>query len=300
VFGLRRGHDRSHVKRVSVTGFDATPYDNAVRPALNGVFFRTQTDLDTDTGRIVVGSSEAPREHEFSQFLAARPNASSVDFVVNSIKELLLNRKVMPGDRLPAETELTRLLSVSRGSVREAMKILSALGIVEVKRGDGTYVSNRSGEVIFDPLLFSLIVSQPKFAELKELRLILEKNVVRLVIRNAGDGDIRVLRDCFDRLQALRADKGRDEDDLLTHELEFHGILGKACGNGPLQTIYNFVMQYFKPYIAESLRKNTNQSEESADAHENILSAVERRDVAAAEKAVEESMEVWEYLVFKQ
>ena len=117
-----------------------------------------------------MSTQETIREPDLSVFLASRPTASSVDFVVDSIKELLLGKKVFPGDRLPPETELCRLLSVSRGSVREAMKILSALGIVEVKRGDGTYISTGSGEVMFDPLLFSLIVSQPAFAELKELR----------------------------------------------------------------------------------------------------------------------------------
>lgn len=124
--------------------------------------------------------SEQSRGLEFSAVLTSKPNSSSVDYVVNSIKDLLLTKKVLPGDRLPPEMELSRMLSVSRGSVREAMKILSALGIVEVKRGDGTYVSNRGGEVLFDPLLFSLIVSQPSFDELKELRLILEMNVIRL------------------------------------------------------------------------------------------------------------------------
>jgi GntR family transcriptional repressor for pyruvate dehydrogenase complex len=245
-----------------------------------------------DTGSVL--------EREFSTFLTSKPNASSVDFVVNSIKELLLNGKVLPGDRLPAETELTRLLSVSRGSVREAMKILSALGIVEIKRGDGTYVSDRSGEAAFDPLLFSLIVSQPKFAELKELRLILEKNVVRLAIRNASDDELRILRNCFEKMQALKNSGEKNENLLLACDLEFHTLLGQACGNGPLETIYKFVMQYFKTYIAQSLRKNTNPSEESTAAHQKILLAVEQRDVAAAERAVEDSMEVWEYLVFKQ
>ena len=88
-----------------------------------------------------MSTQEAIREPDLSVFLASKPTASSVDFVVNSIKELLLGKKILPGDRLPPETELCRLLSVSRGSVREAMKVLSALGIVEVKRGDGTYVS---------------------------------------------------------------------------------------------------------------------------------------------------------------
>jgi len=59
-------------------------------------------------------------------------------------------------------------------------------------------------------------------------------------------------------------------------------------------------MQYFETYIAESLRKNTKPGKEAAAAHKKILLAIEKRDVAAAEKAVEESMELWEYLVFKQ
>lgn len=243
---------------------------------------------------------EAGLESGFSAFLTAKPSASSVDFVVNSIKELLLNRKVLPGDRLPAETELTRLLSVSRGSVREAMKILSALGIVEIKRGDGTYVSNRGSEVAFDPLLFSLIVSQPKFAELKELRAILEKNVVRLAIRNASDEEVRGLRSCFEKMQALKNGDVKNDEQQLAYDLEFHTRLGQACKNGPLETLYKFVMEYFKTYIAQSLRNNTRPSQESTEVHSKILHAVEKRDVAMAERAVEESLEVWEYLVFKQ
>jgi len=247
-----------------------------------------------------VSNTGAPRELEFSAFLAAKPNASSVDFVVNSIKELLLNRNVLPGDRLPAETELSKLLSVSRGSVREAMKVLSALGIVEVKRGDGTYVSNRGGEAVFDPLLFSMIVSQPKFAELKELRRILEKNVVRLAIQNAADEELQALRHCFEKMRALKKGDGENDVELLACDLEFHRILGQACRNGPLETLYKFVMQYFKSYIAQSLRNNTASRRESTRVHRKILLAVEGRDVKEAERAVEESMEVWEYLVFKQ
>lgn len=243
---------------------------------------------------------ETVREPDFSAYLASRPTASSVDFVVDSIKELLLTKKVLPGDRLPPETELCRLLSVSRGSVREAMKILSALGIVEIKRGDGTYVSTGGGEVMFDPLLFSLIVSQPEFAELKELRLILEKNVVRLATLNATDDDLRQLRECVEKTVSLKDKAEKKYDELLALDLEFHAILGRAGKNRPLETIYRFVMQYFRPYIAQSLTKQSNFSRESSDAHQTILAAVERRDVAAAEKAVEESTEVWEFLIFKQ
>ncbi len=247
-----------------------------------------------------MSTQEAIREPDLSAFLASKPTASSVDFVVNSIKELLLGKKILPGDRLPPETELCRLLSVSRGSVREAMKVLSALGIVEVKRGDGTYVSTGGGEVMFDPLLFRLIVSQPEFGELKELRLILEKSVVRLAIQNATRDDLDSLRECVRKTQLLKDKAEKKYEELLELDLEFHAILGRSGRNRPLETIYRFVMQYFRPFIAQSLTKHSNFSLESTDAHQKILAAVERRDISAAEKAVEESTEVWEFLIFKQ
>ena len=244
--------------------------------------------------------AESDGKVEFSSILESKPAASSVDHVVNSIKTLLLGRKVLPGDRLPAEIELTRLLSVSRGSVREAMKILSALGIVDVRRGDGTYIADHGGNVAFDPLLFSMIVSQPKFAELKELRLILEKNVARLAILNASESELTALRHCVENTQALSRKKEKDYAALLSYDLEFHRILGQSCRNGPLQTIYKFVMQYFESYISQSLHNQSEFSRESREAHEKILAAIELRNVAAAEQAVEDSMEVWEALVFKQ
>lgn len=243
---------------------------------------------------------DAAKDVEIFSLLTAKPNASSVDFVVDSIKDLLLSKKILPGDRLPPEMELAKFLSVSRGSVREAMKILSALGIVEVKRGDGTYVSNRGGVVLFDPLLFSLIVSQPDFGELKELRQILEINVVRLVIRNAGPEEIEALRHSHKNMTLLKDKSDKKYEELLAYDLEFHNILGKASCNRPLETIYRFVMQYFKTYIDQSLRKQTSFSADSVDSHARILKAVENRDCQAADEAIRESLEVWEKLILKQ
>lgn len=240
------------------------------------------------------------RPQDLSAFLASKPGDSSVDFVVNSIKELLLTKRVLPGDRLPSEAELCKLLAVSRGSVREAMKILSALGIVDIRRGDGTYVSTGGRKVGFDPLLFSLIVSQPRFAELKELRVILEKNVVRLAVRNATDGDLNRLRSCVERTQSLKDRASKNYEDLLALDMEFHEALGHASKNTPLETIYGFVMQYFRPYIAQSLRNQKDFSRESAEAHSTILDAIEQRDAPRAEAAVEASNDVWEALILQQ
>ena len=177
---------------------------------------------------------------------------------------------------------------------------MSALGIVDIRRGDGTYVSRGGNESLFDPLLFKLIVSQPEFAEIKELRLILEKNVARLVIERATDEEIAKLRESFEKMQALRTQGEIDHEQLLVCDLEFHALLGQSCHNLPLETVYRFVMQYFKPYIADSHRKRSDPYQEPVESHEKILQAIERRDASSIEQAVEYSMEVWENLILGQ
>jgi hypothetical protein len=72
----------------------------------------------------------------------SKPTQSAVEFVVSSIKQLIIGGDLVPGDRLPSENEMTKLLSVSRSSLREAKKVLSMLGVVEIRRGDGTYVTD--------------------------------------------------------------------------------------------------------------------------------------------------------------
>ncbi|MGB4438130.1 MAG: GntR family transcriptional regulator, partial [Sedimentibacter sp.] len=104
----------------------------------------------------------------------------ATDIVVKTIKRLLITKKLVPGDKLPSETELSQMLNVSRGSIREAMKTLSAYGIVKIKRGDGTYIADTTDGILFDPLLFRLIISQGDVNELKELREMIELGIIKL------------------------------------------------------------------------------------------------------------------------
>ncbi len=78
---------------------------------------------------------------------------SAVDIVVNAIKEMLVTRELRPGDRLPTEIEISEGLGVSRGSVREAMKILSAFGLIDIRVGNGTYVCDTPGNATLDSFL---------------------------------------------------------------------------------------------------------------------------------------------------
>ena len=91
-------------------------------------------------------------------FTRGKKPPSNVETVVGTIKDLLNRRHLRPGDLIPSENELSGSLGISRGSIREAMKILAAFGVIEIRQGDGTYISTSTNKKLFDPLLFSLLI----------------------------------------------------------------------------------------------------------------------------------------------
>ena len=114
---------------------------------------------------------------------------SAVDIVVNNIKQLLIERKLKPGDRLPSELEISEGMGVSRGSVREAMKILTAFGLVDIRVGNGTYICDTPGTKLMDSLLFSFFIANPDTKNLYELRKALEIDVLQLILAHYDENE---------------------------------------------------------------------------------------------------------------
>jgi DNA-binding FadR family transcriptional regulator len=228
-------------------------------------------------------------------FKAERP-LSAVDRVITMVKDALISEKLAPGDRLPSETELSRQLAVSRGSIREAMKVLSASGVVEVRRGDGTYISRSDRNVVFEPLLFSLILSKENMRQLVELRELLEVAIVRLVLANADDQDLARIEKTVVRLEEMVESGDHQPERLTRADVAFHRALGRATKNRMVERIYSFVMDFFTPSI-ETTHRRQQQGVLARQQHRRIFDALRGRDLHSAIEAVDESILSWrEYL----
>lgn len=222
---------------------------------------------------------------------------SSVDFVLSSFKELLLTKKLVPGDSIPSETILAESLNVSRGTIREAMKILSAFGIIDIRRGDGTYIANSIGNSLFDPFLFHLMMSDADARQLVELRELLEMQIIKLVIKNADDRDIENIKNAYEHMERTIGHGIKQMDQgLIDCDIEFHRVLGNATKNVLIEKIYGFILELFIPYI-----KNTYQREENGTKalmlHMEIMNAIKERDVERAMKATQKSIDEWRCLM---
>ncbi|WHH58153.1 FadR/GntR family transcriptional regulator [Petroclostridium sp. X23] len=228
-------------------------------------------------------------------FFIPQKKESAVDLVINTIKRLMLNKTLLPGDRLPNETDLSKSLQVSRGSIREAMKILAAFGIIEIKQGDGTYIAESPNKVLFDPLLLRLILTKSDMKELIELREILEFEVIRLIIKNADEDDIEQIEAVYLDMEQKIANSVKDPDILSQSDLEFHYALGRAAKNILVEKIYAFILDFFAPSI-EKTHKTQKDGLNALYTHKNILDALKEKDLDKAINQVKESIKVWERL----
>ena len=166
---------------------------------------------------------------EVNELFRANKRESAVDLVVNNIKQLLIEKKLKPGDRLPSELEISEGMNVSRGSVREAMKILSAFGLVDIKIGNGTYVCETPGNSLMDSLLFSFFVSNPDLENLYEFRHVFEIDVLEMILKHYDENgpERTALENNLNSLKEMMK-TGATSQDLRENDLEFHRLLGSC------------------------------------------------------------------------
>lgn len=228
--------------------------------------------------------------------IQAKKSESAVDFIINSFKTQLETHELKPGDKIPNETELADIFSVSRGSVREAMKILSALGVIDIQRGNGTFIRKADTSVGIDSVLFTFLLMNPSSKEMFDFRAAVEREVIYLAVENATDEDIKKLKENI-KLFSTPSPKENAANEKENQDMEFHRLLGAATHNGFMERIYSFAMNYFKPLILRSYKKQGEVPEDSVHTHSVLFEPIEKRDKNMVEKAIEESSRTWQYLL---
>lgn len=210
--------------------------------------------------------------------------SSVSDAIVEQLRERILQGKLKEGDRLPPERELADMFGVGRTSVREAMKALTAMGLV--KRGrDGTYVSLPSPSA--DTIGWRLLASRATLRELFETRKMFEIRLAELAAERANEEDIQELE------AAIKNDQGGLHS-FIACDTAFHMALAAAADNVVLYELYTAAREIiFSSHRVYQAAYETGQADKVAgilDAarhdHEKILEAVKRQDKKAAGKAM--------------
>jgi GntR family transcriptional repressor for pyruvate dehydrogenase complex len=152
------------------------------------------------------------------------------DSAIDKIKEMIMSGELRPGDRLPKEADLAERLGLSRNSLREAVKALSLIRVLDVRQGDGTYVTSLQPQLLLDALTFVVDFHRDDTVlEFFEVRRILEPAATAMAAQNMSEGDIAKLRAVLDELDA-----DPTAEALVANDLEFHRQIAAGSGNGVL------------------------------------------------------------------
>lgn len=206
--------------------------------------------------------------------------------VVDSIEKMIMERKLGPGDVLPTEIQISEELQVSKSSVREAIKMLEALGVVEIRRGLCTVISENPEQGYLNVMLSHFYLNSGNEEELQNFRCIIESAYTVYAIRQATDEDLAAIREKLESFRAkLQAGTLEAEDDIA-----FHGQILRATHNSFMIGLGNALNEVFRRTIGISIQ---NSPEIALRDHENIYKALVNRDPAAAERAIGISAKQW-------
>lgn len=209
------------------------------------------------------------------------------DEIVSQIIDLISRDVLKPGERLPSERELCKQFGVGRSSVREALRGLSVMGILDGRVGDGTFVSNNNEKYLENTLQWSLLLDRKKIQDLIETRLVLESQTAFLAAQRASSENINEIERM---LQGMKASIQKPEK-YLEFDVQFHLTIAQATQNSILYNLLNMTRSYLQTWIKGSLDepsapKVEQRAKLSVREHQKILQPLRNRDANETQQAM--------------
>lgn len=195
------------------------------------------------------------------------------DRLAGHIRRMIQSGDYEPGDRLPPIMEMARRFGVGHPTVREALKKLETMGVVEIRHGSGVYVTRSHEVLVLASPDFNGAVTKKLLLDLIETRTPLELLSARLAARNAADEDIREMR----RLLDLASENLQDDEVLNRVNMEFHGQIARASGNTVVMQIIDVLHELFTDE-QRAVIDIFGSREGDHEQHLAILEALEQRD----------------------
>lgn len=196
------------------------------------------------------------------------------DEAIEKIKAMIVSGELGPGDRLPPEKELAERLGLSRNSMREAVKALEVIRVLDVRRGDGTYVTSLEPHLLLEAISFVIDMhDDDSLLELFAVRRMLESQATGLAATHGDDEAIAALQ-----AEIAGVDAGVSIDDLVAHDIRFHQDIVRMTGNGYLASLIDSLSS--QTIRARVWRGLTEQGavERTLSEHRAIADAIAQHD----------------------
>jgi DNA-binding FadR family transcriptional regulator len=209
------------------------------------------------------------------------PQRRAASEVIEQVKQQIIAGSLKPGDRLPSEQDLAVQLGVSRPTVRESLRALTSMNIIETRHGEGSFVASLRARDLVEPLNFLLRIDDGAIHQLFEARAFIEAGSARLAAQRATDDDIVDLRNLVDAY----AEHIDDLERCVELDLAFHRRIADS-GDNP---ILSSLLDSFVTLATESRRRTGSDMatrRRAAHDHDVILKAIAQHDADQAERAM--------------
>lgn len=155
------------------------------------------------------------------------------DFAIARIKDMIANRELVPGQRLPREVDLAAQLGLSRNSLREAVRALTLIRVLETRQGDGTYVTSLSSRLLLESVSFvTHLLSDAQMLEIWEVRRLLEPAATALAAARMTKAEQMRLKECLDRFG-----NAATVEETMQADEDFHRHIAACSGNTVLESV---------------------------------------------------------------
>lgn len=200
--------------------------------------------------------------------------------IIHTLTEYFFSGEFQSGAKLPSERQLAASLGVSRAAVREAVQSLGLLGVVEIRQGDGTYLSSSGSEILPRVIEWGLFLGERRVYDLVEARQHLEHSLAGLAARRRSDSELDALRDLVERMDA--AD---DIDTFIALDMEFHASIARSSQNSALSGMLTNITSLLRVWMGRALRL-PGEAEGANLEHRAILDAITAQDPRGAQSAM--------------
>jgi GntR family transcriptional repressor for pyruvate dehydrogenase complex len=226
------------------------------------------------------------------QFRGTLNREAISDQITDRILSLIREQQLHPGDKLPPERELAVLMGVSRATVREALRSLAMVNVVELRHGSGCYITSLEPQLLVENLDLVFSLTDSSFLQLIEARLVIEPGAIELAAARITDEEISRLEDVLARSWACLRENPAAFPPL---DVEFHSLVATYSGNVLLMRIMQALAQMS---VASSQRTAVVKGavsrpsvERAIGMHEGILEALKRRDPGLARQRMTEHLQ---------
>ena len=206
---------------------------------------------------------------------------SIAEEIAKQIMDLISSGTLRPGQRLPAERELCEHFRTSRPSLREALRGLAIVGVLDARVGDGTSVSVNGGVFMRKVMELRMITEKHDIDNLLDARLALEVMSAARAAKNATEENLNELRELLAKMKA----SGTNETQFARLDAEFHVVIAKASGNTLILDLVSMIRSQLIRALTNALR-SPNAIWHSNEEHATLLNAIERHDPDASRAAM--------------